>query len=208
VTSIPIASTGYRALTVPTRSTFRPIDLSSHLNNRGMSMPDDTRSGQFNVWGNSFPADHLPPPGSQVDVGGIPFILAGPSPEGDNVRCAGQFIEVPADQHDWIHLLAASERRTEDTVALHFAEDAVDFEALRVSDFWAEAGPAFGGRLAFQTPVMHYPFHVQRRVSALMWHQRIPIARYDILVGLRLPRNIAIHIFALTVQSSDLGEER
>jgi hypothetical protein len=181
-------------------ATFRPVDLADHLNNQGVSAPDDTRSGSFNVWGNSFPADHLPAPGARVTQAGVPFVLPDRHPDGDNVRCAGQFLTVPTGRYDWIHLLAASERRTEDRVALHFADDSVDFEALRVSDFWAEAAPAFGDELAFQTPVMHYPHHVQPRVPALMWVQRVPVTRRQDLVGFRLPRNIAIHLFAVTLQ--------
>ena len=207
MTTIPIASTGYRAQSVTTVLTYRPLDLNDYLNNRGTSMPDDTGSGQFNVWGNSIPADHLPLPGSQVDVDGVPFILPAPSGEGDNIRCHGQYIRLEPGRYDWIYLLAASERRTEEQVALHYADHSVDFEALRVSDFWAEAAPAFGERLAFRTPVMHYPYHVQRQVSALIWFQRVPVTRAAALVGLRLPRNVAVHVFALTLQGSATGED-
>lgn len=116
-------------------------------------------------------------------------------------------MRVPVGRYDWIHLLVASERRTEDTVALHFAHGAVDFEALRVSDFWAQAHPSFGDRQAFQTPVMHYPHHVQQQVPALMWTQRVPVTRREVLVGLRFPRNIAIHVFALTLQAVGMEED-
>jgi hypothetical protein len=201
MSDILAATAGDTSLSATAALTFRPVDLAGYCNNRAISAGDDTKAGCFNVWGNSFPAEHLPPPGARIDAGGVPFVLAGPHAAGDNLRCGGQFLKLPADRYDWIHLLTAAERRTEDHVALHFAGGTVDFEALRVSDFWAEARPAFGDLRVFETPVMHYPHHIQPRVSALMWAQRIPVTRREDLVGLRLPRNVAIHVFALTLQT-------
>ena len=174
------------------------VALAPHADNVGTSSASDTRSGGFNVWGNSFAAEHLPGPGP-IEVGGVSFAFPRVGTgDPDNVRCAGQYLEVARGTYDWVHVLAAAERRAEDELALHFADGAVDFEPLRISDFWA-APPAFGELLAFESPVMHYPHHVQRDVPAMLWEQRVPIVRRAELVGLRLPRNLAIHVFALTL---------
>ena len=205
VSAAPVSAVRSRS----TVSKFSVIDISAHCNNCGISTASRLEAGQFNVWGNSFPAEHLPSAGEALQVANIPFTLAGsgaasyPNRASDNIRCAGQYIPLPVGKYDWIHVLAASERRTEDTVALHFADSSVDFEVLRISDFWAEAQPAFGDRKAFETPVMHYPHHIQQRVEALMWSQRVAVSRRSPLRGMRLPRNAAIHIFALTMQEED-----
>ncbi len=121
------------------------------------------------------------------------------------MRCDGQFIAVEAGRFDWLHLLTASERRAEDVVEMHFADGSVDPEWLRVSDFWA--APAwFGEATAFATPVMHYPHHVQRGVSAMLWSQRVPVTRRADLSGFRLPRNAAVHVFAATLQRTAVPE--
>jgi hypothetical protein len=185
--------------------TFRAVDLSGHLNNRATSAADDTAAGRFNVWGNSLPAEHLPASGTRRDVDGVPFVRPAPGPGGDNVRCAGQYLPVPVGRYDWLHLMVASERRTEAALALHFAEGAVDFEVLRVSDFWAGAPAAFGERLVAVTPVMHYPSHVQPQLPGQLWAQRVPVTRREPMVGVRLPRHVAIHVFALTVQGAAGG---
>jgi hypothetical protein len=179
-----------------------PVDISSHRNNTAISEASQTGAGAFNVWGNSYAAEYLPPGNSLVHVDGVPYefppVCSGP----DNVRCAGQFVEVPAGGYDWIHALAASERRCEDTVELNFADGAVDAEPLRISDFWA--APAWFGEVkAFESPVMHYPRHVQRGVPAVMWSQRVPVTRRADLIGILLPRNVAIHVFALTLQRTE-----
>jgi hypothetical protein len=135
-------------------------------------------------------------------VDGVPFdfppVCEGP----DNVRCDGQFIRVPEGRYDWIHVLAASERRCESAFELNFADGSVDAEPLRISDFWA--APAWFGEVkAFESLVMHYPHHVQRGVPAVMWAQRVPVTRRAGLTGILLPRNVAVHVFAVTLQRTE-----
>lgn len=186
-------------------ATAQTLDLTPYVNNVGTSPATATGAGAFNVWGNSFAAEHLPAADEAV-VDGVPFRLPPfGSRQPDNVRCAGQLIDVRADRYDWLYLLAAAERRVEDEVALHFAAGAVDFEPLRVSDFWA-AEPVFGDTKAFATPLMHYPHHVQFGVPAMLWCQRVPVVRRAPLRAIRLPANIAVHIFAATLIRSDRGE--
>lgn len=181
-----------------------PVDISGHRNNIAISAATETKPGAFNVWGNSFAAEYLPQSESLVHVAGVPFRFPPVCDGPDNIRCAGQFLAVPQGRYDWIHVLAASERRTEDTVELNYADGTVDAEALRVSDFWS--APAWFGEVkAFETPVMHYPHHVQRGVSAVMWAQRVPVTRRADLVGVRLPRNVAMHIFSVTLQRTEAG---
>ena len=182
-----------------------PVPLSAHLNNVGVTSRRDTGSGAFNVWGNSFAAEHLPGAGPVV-VDGVSFDHpAVGTGEPDNVRCEGQLLEVPPGAYDWLYLLAAAERRAEDELALHFEGGAVDFEALRISDFWASEA-AFGERVAFESPVMHYPRHVQPKVSALLWIQRVPVTRRATLEAIGLPRNVAVHVFALTLRRRSEAE--
>jgi hypothetical protein len=176
-----------------------PVDISGHRNNTAISTATDTKAGAFNVWGNSFAAEYLPAGGSLVHVDDVPFVFPPVCDGPDNIRSAGQFIGVTAGRYDWIHVLAASERRCEDTIELNFADGSVDAEPLRISDFWA-APPWFGEVKAFESLVMHYPHHIQRGVPALMWAQRVPVTRRADLTGILLPRNVALHVFAVTLQ--------
>ena len=180
----------------PEKSVGEPLSLGPYLNNVGVTSKACLERGAFNVWGNSFSADHLPHGRTVVD--GILFELATTGRgEPDNVRCQGEFVDVRPGRYDWMYVLAAAERRAEDEVALHFTNGSVDFEGLRVSDFWA-AEAAFGEVVAFESP-MHYPHHAQPNVSAMLWMQRIPITRRLPLCGIHLPHNAAIHLFAITL---------
>ena len=185
---------------------FAPVDLSKAFDNRGITGEADRDRGALNLWGNSFASGALPGPGARVVVGGVPFVF-GARDAGDNVRCARQLVFVPAGCFDWIYVLAAAERRTEDPVHLHFDDGSVDTELLRVSDFWPETDRRFGERAAFACDRMHYPRHVERRFGPTIWRQRIPITREAPLRAVRLPDNPAIHVFAMTAARARPADE-
>ncbi len=177
---------------------FCLIGIDDLLNNRATTSVSDLDSGRLNAWGNSFPAEELPTPGALIEVAGIPFTWANAHAKGDNVRCEGQVIDIPPGQYDWIYLLAASERRSEDTIWAHYEDGHADPLRVGVSDF-LDGTPAFGELTAFRTSRMHYPHHVQERLPTTMWLTRVGMPRRGIAQSLRLPRLVAMHVFALTL---------
>lgn len=174
------------------------MGIDGLLNNRATTSVSDLGSGRLNAWGNSFPAEELPAPGTLIEVAGIPFQWANAHAEGDNVRCEGQIIDIPPDQYDWIYLLAASERRSEDTIWAHYDDGHADPLPVGVSDF-LDGTPAFGELTAFRTSRMHYPHHVQNGLPTTMWLTRVGMPRRGTARSLRLPRLVAMHVFALTL---------
>ncbi|MEV0681655.1 hypothetical protein AB0I60_34545 [Actinosynnema sp. NPDC050436] len=178
-----------------------PIDLGPLLNNTGATDETDLGSGALNVWKNSLPAAELPAAGLFRHTG-VPFLFPETGPgRPDNVRCEGQRVDLPAGRYDWIYLLACSERRAEDVVHLHYANGEVDDEWLRVSDFWAAAPSHFGELEAVPCTRIHFPRHVQQGIGPRIWQQRLAVPRQQPLAYLRLPHNIAIHVFAMTAVS-------
>jgi hypothetical protein len=175
------------------------LDLSRYFDGRGLQPPDETGEYGFNIWSNTFPAEELPAPGSAVVVDGVPFAFPGRGAGGaDNLRCRGQFVEFPAGSYDWIYLLGAAERRTEDRVSLCYADGSEKHAWLRMSDFWPETPARFGEPLAFATSALRYPRHTQASHSPSIWQQRIPLTTAAPLTGVRLPDNPAMHVFAMT----------
>lgn len=184
---------------------FLILELEDHFNNDAVSFVSGLSDGGFNVWGNTFPGEELPPSLSVVEVGGVPFRFP-PKEDGrlNSLVCRGQSLAVPPGRYDWVYVLAAGERRTEDWVYLHYASGATDPEWLRVSDFWPS--PAhFGEVAAFRCHHMHYPRHVQVNMGPVMWRQRIAVPRHEELVAVSLPDNVAIHIFAATLARPPAG---
>jgi hypothetical protein len=175
------------------------IDLSQHLNNVGITHQSNTDSGRLNVWRNSFPAEELPDGSAVIRPEAVPFRFPTAAPgRPDNVVCTGQRIGIPPGRYDWIYLLACSERRAEDVVHLHYHDGTVDAEWLRVSDFWPASPAHFGEIEALVCDHIHFPRHVQPGIGPRIWQQRLPVSRQQELAHLRLPDNLAVHIFAMT----------
>ncbi|WP_198659323.1 hypothetical protein [Nocardiopsis sp. FIRDI 009] len=180
------------------------VDLSRYCNNRGIQPPGSSGEYGFNIWGNTFPAEELPEPGTRVGVCGVPFEFpVGAAPSGDNVRCRGQLVEVPPGDYDWVYLLGAAERRTEDHLGLVYADGTELAEHLRMSDFWPETGSRFGEPLAFRTTALRYPRHTHTPHEPSIWQQRSPVSVRGRLRALRLPDNPAMHVFAVTLVRDD-----
>lgn len=177
---------------------FCLVDIDDLLNNRAATSTTELDLGRMNVWGNSFPARELPESGALIEVAGIPFRWANVRPDGDNVRCEGQVVDIPPGQYDWLYLLAASERRSEDTLWVHYEDGFADPLRVRVSDF-LDGTPVFGELPAFRTSAMHYPHHVQRNLPTTMWLARVGMPRRGSAHALRLPRLVALHIFGITL---------
>jgi hypothetical protein len=184
--------------TVPATRNATEVDLSSYFDNRGITRRDDLSGGAFNIWSNTFPAGELPS-GPVIISGGLRFRFPDSGPAGDNLRCTGQLLEVPPGRYEWIYLLAAAERRTEDSVLLHFSDGSVDPEWLRVSDFWPETPGRFGEQESLRCRSLHYPRHVQAPMGPAIWRERVPVPRESVLTAVRFPDNPAIHVFALTL---------
>lgn len=185
---------------------FLTVDLGGHANCAGIEPGRRPGTAGFNIWHNAFPAEELPAGGSVVTVGGVPFIF--PMADGrraDNIRCRGQLIVLPPARIDWIYLLGAAERRTEDTLTVCYADGQRRRQWLRISDFWPETGQRFGELLAYRTQVLLYPHHAQAQMAPSIWRQRVPVAVPHDAVALELPDNPAMHIFSLTLLDEEAG---
>jgi hypothetical protein len=177
-----------------------PLALDALFDNDGISGRERPGDGAFNIWGNTFPAECLPASGAIVVVEGIPFRFP-PKEDGEpnNVRCRGQFLRLEEAVWDWVYVLAAAERRSEEAVLVRFGDGSERPEWLRVSDFWPETHCRFGEPLAFAGNGLHYPRHAQPNMRPAIWQSRVPIGLRRPVVGVTLPENPAIHLFAATL---------
>lgn len=178
------------------------VDVSAVCDNLGIAGSGAGDAYGFNIWRNTFPAEDLPAPGSSVTVAGVEFEFpARVGGNGDNIRCRGQLVTLPPGRYDWLYVLGAAERRTEDDVELHYADGTRRAAWLRMSDFWPETKARFGEPEAFRAQGLRYPRHTQHGHRPAIWQQRVPVTVPGELVALRLPDNPAMHVFALTAVS-------
>jgi hypothetical protein len=179
---------------------FWLVDLSMHVNCVGIEPANRPGTGGFNIWGNTYPAEQLPPPGTIVGTADVPFLFGADRPGSpDNVRCRGQRVALPTTCADWLYILGAAERRTEDVAVVHYQDGSRRRQWLRLSDFWPETPSWFSEPVAFRTASMLYPKHEQQSMFPAIWCQRMPLAIPGGLAGITLPDNPAMHIFAMTL---------
>jgi len=175
------------------------LALEPFLNNQAATTPENLADGRLNVWRNSLPAQPAP---LELMVDGVPLRssrLDGRGP--DNVLCSGQRIEVPERRWDWLYVIGCGERRVRDVVTWHFSNGTVDRDHLALSDLW-EGRSDLGEELALRTEVIH---HVQERIGITLWCQRVPVTSRKPLGAISLPRNPAVHLFAMTLVGRQVG---
>ncbi|WP_330242393.1 hypothetical protein [Streptomyces sp. NBC_00525] len=178
------------------------LALDPFLNNQAATTPDNLAAGRLNVWRNSLPARSAP---LEIVVDDVPLRSAPLDGRGpDNVLCSGQRIEVPERRWDWLYVIGCGERRVRDVVTWHFSNGTVDRDQLALSDLW-EGRSDFGEDLALRTSVIHYPHHVQERIGITLWCQRVPVTSRKPLGAMSLPRNPAVHLFAMTLVGRGAG---
>ncbi|MEV0575044.1 MULTISPECIES: hypothetical protein [unclassified Streptomyces] len=178
------------------------LALDPFLNNQAATTPENLTEGRLNVWRNSLPAQPAP---LDIVVDDVPLRSAPLDGRGpDNVLCSGQRIEVPERRWDWLYVIGCGERRVRDVVTWHFSNGTVDRDQLALSDLW-EGRSDFGEDLALRTDVIHYPHHVQERIGITLWCQRVPVTSRKPLGAMSLPRNPAVHLFAMTLVGRQAG---
>tara|TARA_R110002020_G_scaffold36373_2_gene109283 strand:- start:1884 stop:2453 length:570 start_codon:yes stop_codon:yes gene_type:complete len=176
-----------------------PIPLETYFNTIAVTGMDRLAEGRLNIWRNSYPLEEARALGREIAAGGMRFRLAPfDGVVADNVRCMGQLVALPPARYDWIYMLCSAERRVEDEAALHFVDGAVDFVPFCIADFWPGARARNGEQEAIRFSAINFPRHRQERIEPGIWRQRLPVSREVALTALRLPRNIAGHVFALT----------
>ncbi len=184
------------------------VPLLSYFNNIAFAGLNDLSKGQLNIWRNSYPQEAVANLPGYIDVGRVKFSF--PQTDGetpDNIRCDGQRIVLPVDQYDWIYMLCSAERRVEDEATLFFSDGSVDFVPFCVSDFWPGAKGRNGEIEALRFDSLNFPRHRQVRIEPAIWRSRIPVARETPLSAIRLPRNVAAHLFAVTcLRSEDIDQ--
>lgn len=70
------------------------LELGNYCNATSSTFDHTRYLGRANAWGNSFPAEELPP-GKVITVGTVPFRLAVSDDRRDNIEALGQIMDLP-----------------------------------------------------------------------------------------------------------------
>ena len=167
-----------------------PLDLSPLFNSR--------RVGNFDGDGNAYPAELLPASGRhELGLNHVPFNLPGSDSNNlDNIECSGQELKLPAHTDaDTLYVLAACVNGSRWTdIGFELNNGKTEFRAFDLNDWVVNAYPD-------NEPGLSFPY---RQTSGghdtslpKMWIVQIPLSK-DV-VGMILPRDATVHLFAATI---------
>jgi hypothetical protein len=176
-----------------------PVEIE--FDNDGISTAANTRDGDFDTSGYTYPAEELPAAG-EVRFGRVPFLF-GSAADGtpNNLVTNGQALALPAGEYRRAHLLAsASYGPAEATVTVRYADGTTSEQALPVPD-WASGG----GDAAIRAGYRHGPdgrdgLSVAIFRSALELDPERTVASIAVSKATGDSEASAAHLFALTLE--------
>lgn len=195
------------------------VDLSPYLNNAGIASAIHRPPDGLDGLGTTFYAASLPVSETTITCQGTPFIFPDKD-DGldDNISCEAQEIALPVGTYRAIHILGMCDWRAfEEPLRLKAPSDTYIETPLGLSDASHYQGLQYGEHEALAcslvTPDSLIPHVVlfgidlpdagyemtETHIDAGIWHQVIPVEPPRPLVGLVLPDNSSMHLFALTL---------
>lgn len=223
------ASKGNDVLVIPVNvysPTFSPVPMMAYYNVDGMSQDVDRGDGDIDGRGNSLPAEFLPPyvnrpavgvgpapsplypsglwvsPLNDLEASRVCFMYPSKNNNTPNMmRCAGQEIQFPGLQRGAVHLLAIC---TEEDVTAEFVltyGDGTTEKKKLTFTHWTDA-PKHGERVAFTTPHRHTPSADDPGTRCYLNQYSLPTDRSKPLIGIQFPKQPAIKVMAVTLESA------
>ncbi len=229
--STAAATRGMDTLVIPVNvfsPTFTPLPLASLLNTDGISSDVDRSDGDLDGFGNTLPAEQLPPyvarpatgeflapsplypsglwvrPLNDLENSRVCFLYPNKATgAGNMVSCQGQELVFPGALRTALHLLAVCTRSDmAGEFVLSYSDGTKERKPLKFTH-WTEP-PKHGERLAFVTPHRHTLRGDDPASRCHLNHYTLPTERLKQLVGLQLPRLPEVKIIAVTLENATL----
>jgi len=180
------------------------LDIAKLFNNDGISSQANKKDGNFDLpklaSGDTYPADQLPPSSAELPLPAMPALRFHFPDKADgkanNVRCAGQRLEVRPHTYSTLWLLASADTRDQEDGLRLVYERGEEPVTLRVTDWCSEA--KFGEIEAIRCSARHTWDGKREERACRIWAIALSIRR-DPLRAIVLPANERIHIFAATL---------
>lgn len=232
IASTSAATKGNDVLVIPVNvysPTFTPVPLNSYFNVDGVSQDVDRSDGNIDGRGNSLPAEFLPPyvPRPAVSDTGLsnnPLYPSGlwvrPLNELSSTRtcflyppkvnsapnmvsCQGQQLPTPPLPRNAVHLLAlATEEEVTGDVTLFYGDNTRVTKQVAFTH-WNDA-PKHGEKVAFMAAHRHTAAGDDAASHCYLNQYTLEADPLKQLVGIELPRQPAVKVMAITLESATL----
>jgi len=183
---------------------FVAVDISGFFNNDAFSDEADWTDSDFDLWRQSFPADEVPPAGPFEPKGTGTLFLFPNKEKGkkNNVACGGQRIPLSGRAKELHFLVTATDYEQEEKLTIQYAEGEakVDFKVsdwCQQAQFGEKAGVECAHRVAVDSEGKNVLSKEKRTIR--IWVVAVPLDGQRELKTLVLPRNLEVHVFALTL---------
>ncbi len=184
---------------------FEIIDLSSYLNNDGISYATNRADGDFAASGYTYPAEELPESNSKLICQGVEFLFPDKSDGlNNNLALENQNIKVPANYYKEINILGASEMGSfEEEITLEYSDGSLKKTSLGLSEWWAKPSK-YKEKVGIQCSKLRSTKDDIEKIKITIWLQRIALNSSKKLTTIRLVDNPCMHIFALTLTTTEI----
>ncbi|SDN48933.1 hypothetical protein SAMN04488137_4664 [Fictibacillus solisalsi] len=178
---------------------YKPLNITTYLNNRGSTYKQEYIHGKFTVSGSSFPAEYIPY--DKVFVyKNVPFQFLLTS-NGDNIELEGQSLHFPAIDVKTIHFIGAS-NNGDFSEKINFCYDNQQKYASTLSfTDWIAPLPRFNeNEPAIRFPGIHTEVGINKHMNSNLWYQRIDFNKKTRVNKIELEDNPSMHIFSITFE--------
>ncbi len=184
------------------------LDLSAYANNDGVSLPDDPQAGGFDVpeggAGASYPGEDLPPACavlvSDGPEGPAAWLFPDKTAARDNVSCRGQTVFVPPGRYRRVFVWGSADNGDfERDAEFLYRDGPAERRALRMSDW---CGPSrFGETVALRCSRRRGWGGETEKKACFIRRQTLSADPRRVLAALRLPDEMHMHVFAITLET-------
>lgn len=186
---------------------FICLSLDSFFNNDGISFNSNQTDGDFDCFGQTFPAEELPKSNHIFLVNGVKFQFPDKS-DGclNNICLAEQRIYSAPDNYSDCHILGASDGGSfQEDITFHYS---FGFEKKKIglTDFFLRK-PVYAERIGIRCTHYHSPSGNSggdyNNISPTIWHQTIKLNSKSKLTEFRFEDNYCMHIFCITLEAKE-----
>ena len=198
---------------------YLPLDMSSYLNNNGVSFDSDVTTGDFNGEGDTYPGEDLPTSNTMIYCEDVPFVFPRIE-EGleNNLALENHTIHFPHGHYDKLYLLGAAENGDyEEDLEFEYQGSVKDLVKIGLTSWHGFEGAQFGESIGVKCTGYHSAALLQNAHTdsyinrdTFIWVQNVVLKHEYVLLSMKCPYNPCIHFFAMTLSNfnSSSHEER
>lgn len=177
---------------------FHCLDLSSMLNHKACTTPEQKGIGGLTVVGSSIPESYLPFD-QPFQYDSIPFIMMKQEML-DNIELSGQRLELPRMRALQLHVIGtSSETDMCEPIQFEFERRHVHSELLELGCF-SSSHSVRNNECIIQAPYLHTRTNINERIQPKLWYTSLPLPRSVEINSILLGDNPCMHIFSLTIE--------